>query len=65
MKAFLVLISIVVILTGIVIGLSASTPGMDATGQFVFGGNLGLMMIIIIVAVITIASVAAKFITEF
>ena len=65
MKAFLVILTVLVILTGLALGLSTSSPDLDTTGQFVIGGNLGLMMIIVIIVIITLVSLGAKFVSEF
>lgn len=65
MKEFLVILTIIVILTGLVIGISTSDPEIDATGRFALGGNLGLQLIIIIVAVFTLISVGARFVSEY
>jgi len=65
MKAFLVIISALVIMTGIVLGISMSSPEVDATGRFVLGGNLGLQIIIIMVIVFTLVSVGTKLLAEY
>jgi|GEM_PF-3315810 len=65
MKTFLVIISVLVVLTGIVLGISMSSPEVDTTGRFVLGGNLGLQIIIIIVIVFTLVSVGTRLLAEY
>jgi hypothetical protein len=65
MKELLIILTAIVVITGLVIGIGMSSPEIDATGQFALGGSFGLQMIIILVVLFTLVSVGYKFISEF
>ena len=56
MKRLLYIVVAAVVLSTLVLGISASAPELDVTGNFAVGGNLGLGLIVVLVASYTVVS---------